>query len=110
VVIGLLLRGWGMAALGRQYTRTVRRIDEHRLVTSGPYAVVRHPGYAASILVWCGFALAVGGWVAAVAVTLLLSAAYAHRIHAEEELLDELFGERYRTYRRRTHRLAPFIY
>jgi protein-S-isoprenylcysteine O-methyltransferase Ste14 len=110
VMVGLLVRGWGMVALGRQYTRTVREIDEHQLVTNGPYAVVRHPGYAGSILVWCGFALAVGGWAAAAAVTVLLSAAYAFRIHAEEQLLGDLFGERYQTYRRRTRRLVPFVY
>ena len=110
VAIGLLVRGWGMAALGRQYTRTVREIDEHQLVTNGPYAVVRHPGYAGSILVWSGFALAVGGWIAWLAVTALLSAAYAYRIHTEEEMLSDVFGERFQAYRRRTHRLVPFLY
>jgi protein-S-isoprenylcysteine O-methyltransferase Ste14 len=41
---------------------------------------------------------------------VLLSAAYAYRIHAEEQLLDDLFGERYQTYRRQTRRLVSFIY
>ncbi|BBZ11529.1 methyltransferase family protein [Mycobacterium branderi] len=108
--LGLAVRAWGMVALGRHYTRTVREVDEHQLVTSGPYAVIRHPGYAGTILVWCGYALAAAGWVAVLVVGALVVAAYAYRVHTEEALLGSVFGQRYEDYRRRTSRLVPFVY
>ncbi len=50
VMIGALLRFWSMAALGEFFTRTLRVHADHRLVQSGPYQLVRHPGYLANLL------------------------------------------------------------
>jgi protein-S-isoprenylcysteine O-methyltransferase Ste14 len=110
LVLGLAMRAWGMATLGRHYTRTVREVDEHQLVMSGPYAVIRHPGYAGTILVWCGYALASAGWVAALVVGAVMLAAYGYRVHTEEALLRGVFGQKYEEYRQRTWRLVPFVY
>jgi protein-S-isoprenylcysteine O-methyltransferase Ste14 len=106
---GLALRAWSMRTLGASYTRTLRTDDEQRVVEEGPYRLVRHPGYAGSLLTWSGFALTsrsvpVIGFVAG-----LLSWAYRRRITAEEELLRrELPG--YAAYSGRTKRLIPFVW
>ncbi|GAA2718287.1 MULTISPECIES: isoprenylcysteine carboxylmethyltransferase family protein [Streptomyces] len=109
-VAGLAVRAWGMRTLGRYYTRTLRTDEGQRLVQEGPYRLVRHPGYCGSLLVWAGYALTVGGWLAFVLVTGLLLVAYGWRIRAEEELLLASFGEEYADYRRRTKRLVPYVY
>ncbi|WP_185981705.1 isoprenylcysteine carboxylmethyltransferase family protein [Skermania sp. ID1734] len=110
LVAGLALRAWGMAVLDRQYTRTVRSIQDHQLVTAGPYSVIRHPGYAGSIVVWAAYAFALGSWLAGIVVFAVLMAAYGYRVRTEERLLTGVFGERYRAYQRRTSRLVPFVY
>jgi len=79
-------------------------------VTHGPYRVLRHPGYAASCLVWVGATLAFGWWPAAVVVGALLLLAYGWRIRAEEALLQTTFGQAYRDYAARTWRLVPGVY
>ncbi|GLF93476.1 methyltransferase family protein [Streptomyces yaizuensis] len=107
---GLLLRGWGMRTLGRYYTRTLRTARDQELVTRGPYRLIRHPGYAGSLLVWAGYSLGLGNGLAAVVVTALLTALYARRITAEERMLLAAFGEEYAAYRRRTWRLVPYLY
>ena len=99
-----------MATLGSSYTRTLRAFEDQVLVTHGPYRVIRHPGYAASCLVWIGAALAFGSWPAAALVAALLLLAYGWRIRAEETLLEATFGEAYRDYAARTSRLLPGIY
>jgi len=43
--------------LGRFFTRTLRVTGEQRVVSDGPYRVVRHPGYLGDILMWTGAAL-----------------------------------------------------
>ncbi|MFD9689876.1 methyltransferase family protein [Kitasatospora sp. NPDC059146] len=110
VVAGLALRGWGMRTLGRYYTRTLRTVDTQQVVRSGPYRLIRHPGYAGSLLVWCGYALGTGSWAAALLVTVLLLGAYGWRIAAEERLLLGAFGPAYADYQRVSKRLVPFVY
>ncbi len=110
IVVGLGLRGWGMATLGRFYTRTLRTVADQRVVQAGPYRLIRHPGYGGSLLVWIGYALGQGSWLAAALVTALLIGAYIWRINAEETLLASSFGSEYEDYQRRTKRLLPFVY
>lgn len=110
VAAGLVLRAWGMRTLGRSYTRTLRTVDTQRLVRTGPYRLIRHPGYAGSLLVWIGYAVGTGSWAAALVVAALLFAAYGWRISAEERLLLDAFGSEYARYRRVSKRLVPFVY
>ncbi|HEY7198902.1 MAG TPA: isoprenylcysteine carboxylmethyltransferase family protein [Candidatus Dormibacteraeota bacterium] len=107
---GLGLRAWGMRTLGGSYTRTLRTSEDQRLVTAGPYRWVRHPGYAGSIAVWVGAALAFHSWLAAAVVAALMLLAYGWRISSEERMLLDHFGEDYRAYSARTSRLFPGVY
>ncbi|HEY4460247.1 MAG TPA: isoprenylcysteine carboxylmethyltransferase family protein [Pseudonocardiaceae bacterium] len=106
---GLATRAWSMRSLGSFYSRTLRVEDEQHVVDTGPYRWVRHPGYAGSLLVWLGFALASRSVPAVVLVTGLFSAVYRRRILAEELLLRrDLPG--YVTYTERTKRLVPHVW
>jgi protein-S-isoprenylcysteine O-methyltransferase Ste14 len=105
---GLILRVWSMRTLGASYSRTLRTTDAQGVVDDGPYRLVRHPGYAGSLLTWTGFALTSRSVPVLIAVTGLLSRAYAHRIRVEEALLRrELPG--YLDYCGRTKKLIPFV-
>jgi protein-S-isoprenylcysteine O-methyltransferase len=110
MAVGLAVRAWAMATLGRHYTRTLRTLDEQQVVDRGPYRFVRHPGYTGSILVWLGYALALGNWIATAITVVLLTAVYLWRMNAEEALLQRSFGDRYADYQLRTKRLLPFVY
>ncbi|GAA1958251.1 isoprenylcysteine carboxylmethyltransferase family protein [Catenulispora subtropica] len=110
VAAGLVLRAWGMAVLGRFYTRTLRVTGGQRIVQEGPYRLIRHPGYAGSLLVWTGYCLGVGNWIALVVVAALMLLAYSWRISSEERMLVANFGDGYRDYQRRTARLIPHVY
>ncbi len=106
---GLALRAWSMRTLGAAYTRTLRTEQEQRVVEAGPYRLVRHPGYAGSLLTWTGFALASRNVPTATLVAGLLGWAYQRRIAAEERLLErDLPG--YNAYIRRTKKLIPFVW
>ncbi|MEU8920685.1 isoprenylcysteine carboxylmethyltransferase family protein [Kitasatospora sp. NPDC048545] len=107
---GLALRAWGMRTLGAYYTRTLRTVDAQHVVSTGPYRLIRHPGYAGSLLVWTGYATGTGSWAAALVVAALLLAAYGWRIAAEERLLLDSLGGAYAAYRRTSKRLVPFVY
>jgi protein-S-isoprenylcysteine O-methyltransferase Ste14 len=107
--LGLGLRWWSMRTLGRSYTRTLRTEDAQPVVDSGPYAVVRHPGYAGSLLIWTGFALTSRSVPVVVAVAALLGTAYQRRITAEEQLLRRELPA-YASYCERTNKLIPLLW
>lgn len=106
---GVALRAWSMRTLGASYTRTLRTEAGQEVVDAGPYRLVRHPGYAASLLIWIGFALTSRSPLALALVAALLGDAYRRRIQAEELLLERELPA-YAAYRLRTKRLIPFLW
>ncbi len=107
---GLGLRAWSMAILGTRYSRGLQVMKRQELVTAGPYGLIRHPGYAGSLLVWLRCALAAGSWTAAIIISLVLGTAYLYRIAAEERMLRTEFGAPYQMYQQRTWRLIPGLF
>jgi protein-S-isoprenylcysteine O-methyltransferase Ste14 len=106
---GFALRVWSMRTLGDFYTRTLRTTQHQHLVDTGPYRLIRHPGYAGALLVWTGLALASRSTPATVVVAALMGRAYQRRITAEEKLLRRALPE-YSDYSRRTHKLIPHLW
>ena len=93
--------------LGRAYDRVV---TPESLVTTGPYRFVRHPIYTGYLLLFAG-GLASLGSPLAIAV-LLLSAwrFYKPRMASEDKILEEQFGDAWRSYAAATpSRLLPFV-
>ncbi len=107
--LGILTMAAAMKALGKLYTSYLGIQPEHHLVTTGPYRIVRHPGYLGEILSMFGIGLSlsslVGLSLAFVSVVLVL-----FRIPPEEEMLLAKFGDEYRDYMKRSYRLVPLIY
>jgi protein-S-isoprenylcysteine O-methyltransferase Ste14 len=93
--------------LGKQWSLTARLLEGHELVTSGPFARVRHPIYSALLGLLLATGLAWSSWP----MTLAALAVYVFGTHLragrEERLLLAQFGERYRDYARRVPRLLP---
>lgn len=106
---GTFLYGWAMWALHGEFTIRLSVQGDHRLVTSGPYRIVRHPGYFGFVLAMPGMAFALGS-VAMLAFGAVIVAWIVSRIRVEEAMLLEQFGDEYRDYQRRTKRLIPFVY
>jgi protein-S-isoprenylcysteine O-methyltransferase Ste14 len=94
-------------ALGSQWNPVAQLVEEHRLVTSGPYARVRHPIYAALIGLMAATGLAVSAWpVLFLALPLGWYGALS-RIRSEEVLLRGAFGDAFLDYARRVPALIP---
>src|SRR5262245_28662673 len=110
MVAGLALRLWSQAVLGRYYTSTLRHAADQPVLASGPYRLLRHPGYGGLLLAWLGAGLATANWAVALAIAVLMVVAYRYRIAAEEAMLLGAFGDRYKEYMARTWRLIPYVY
>jgi protein-S-isoprenylcysteine O-methyltransferase Ste14 len=106
---GLVLFARSHAALGASWSGRVTLRSAHRLVTDGPYRIVRHPMYAAAWLYAIGASLLSAN--AVVALSFVMLAFYASRRMAlEEALMVATFGGAYVEYMKGTRRLVPWVY
>ncbi len=108
--LGLGIRVWAVAALGRAFRTTVEVDPGQRIVSSGPYRRVRHPSYTGLLLILAGLGLAVGNWLALAACVALPLPAVLRRIRVEEAELTRVLGQPYRDYRARTRALLPGVW
>jgi protein-S-isoprenylcysteine O-methyltransferase Ste14 len=107
---GVALRGIAMSTLGRYYALTPQVEKDQAIVSTGPYRLIRHPGYAGILVSILGLQLIAGTWLAVLA-TLFIILPLPVRIRIEEQMLLEQRGLRYEEYERRTpYRLIPGIY
>ena len=108
VAMGLAFAVWARVFLGRNWSGTVTIKQDHELVRSGPYGVVRHPIYTGLLLALLGTAVAIGEWrgllgFAAIGIGFLI------KIRTEERFMSEIFGEKYARYRAQVPALIPFM-
>ncbi len=93
--------------LGKQWSLSARVLDEHDLITNGPYGLVRHPIYTGML----GMLVATGLGVGRLPFSLIGAAVYVTgtmlRARVEERLLRATFGARYDDYARRVPALVP---
>jgi len=109
ILLGVLVRQWAIAVLGRFFSLTVRVAEGHRVVDKGPYRLVRHPSYTGVLIMFIGLGLAVQSWGALLVLLILFGLAYGYRIRVEERTLALELGQDYVSYAKRTKRLIPFL-
>jgi protein-S-isoprenylcysteine O-methyltransferase Ste14 len=78
------------------------------LILSGAFRYVRHPLYLGSILSYLGMAVATAS-LFSLALLIIICLFYNYIASYEEKLLEERFGEAYRSYKKKTGKWVPKI-
>ena len=107
---GIGLRWWCFRTLGRYFTFVVMTSGEQPVISTGPYAVVRHPSYAGMLLALCGLSLSFANWLSVVALLVCALLGFIHRIHVEERALTAALGPAYTSHAGTRRRLIPFVW
>ena len=107
-VAGLLFAVWAREHLGRNWSRSVTIKQDHELITTGPYAVVRHPIYTGILAGFLGMAIAISQ-VRGFLVFVLIFLAFCIKFRMEEQWMRSQFGDAYATYARHTAALVPYL-
>jgi len=110
ILAAVALRVWARVHIRGLYTGHVEIQSDHRLVQSGPYRFVRHPGYSGLLLMALGVVVGYSSWIGLATLPVLLLPGLAYRMRVEEKLLAEHFGEEYQVYARRSKKLIPGIW
>jgi protein-S-isoprenylcysteine O-methyltransferase Ste14 len=107
---GFLFSTWARLSIGRLWSGHITRKEDHHVVDTGPYALVRHPIYTGLITAALATSVATGTMLA-MAGAALLTLGFWMKARAEERFLrDELGPEAYDAYARRVPMLVPFLH
>ncbi|OBZ68751.1 Protein-S-isoprenylcysteine O-methyltransferase B [Grifola frondosa] len=129
ITAGGLLRLACYRALGRHFTFELALRKDHKLITDGPYSIVRHPSYTGMLMVTVGKLLILmgsGSWLAECGIMSTLSARICvflwvvevcrvpvvllSRVSKEDEILRKEFGDQWMAWSMRTpYKLVPGI-
>ncbi|KAL7753268.1 hypothetical protein RI367_001043 [Sorochytrium milnesiophthora] len=109
---GVALRHWSFQTLGKFFTYEVRTFDEHKLITTGPYALLMHPSYTGLAMAFAGYGMFIGYFNAkAIAMSVVGGVALGLRVINEENALRQHFTpEKWDAYARKRWRLIPYIF
>jgi protein-S-isoprenylcysteine O-methyltransferase Ste14 len=101
---------WGATLhLGKHWRYEAALSADHELVQSGAYAWIRHPIYASMLGMLLATGLAYTWWPLLIAGAVLFLIGLEIRVHAEERLLAERFGQQFIDYRSRVKAYIPFV-
>jgi protein-S-isoprenylcysteine O-methyltransferase Ste14 len=104
---GAGLATWSKFRLGAFFSTSLGVKEGHEVITTGPYAWVRHPMYTGLLLVMLGGALVYNSGLALAMLLLPFCVFFFWQSALEEKLLLIQLGESYRRYRQSTGRFLP---
>lgn len=109
-LIGFIIRWLSIFQLNKEFTVDVAINKKHQLRTDGIYKNIRHPSYLGLALICLGLSIGTNSLVSLFIINIPIFLAIHYRIHVEENMLIQEFGETYREYIINTHRMIPKLY
>jgi len=106
-IASIILMYLVLKELGRDWSMKLELGHNHRLVTSGPCRLVRHPMYTAFYLMMIGQLLLTSNWFVGFYGVAIWTLFCIIRIPEEEKMMTEEFGDDYLAYSRETGSLLP---
>jgi protein-S-isoprenylcysteine O-methyltransferase Ste14 len=95
--------------LGRNWSISLQVREQHALVKTGIYRLIRHPMYSSFFLLGIAQMLLLPNWFAGLSGIAGAGLLFAFRVRREERMMLESFGDDYRAYMAQTKRIIPWI-
>jgi protein-S-isoprenylcysteine O-methyltransferase Ste14 len=105
--LGFAFAWWARVHLGKLWSGRITRKTDHRVIDTGPYAIVRHPIYTGILLAFYATAGA-KATLFGLAGAAVMTAGFWYKARLEERWLAQELGAPYQEYRRRVPMLLPF--
>lgn len=110
VVIGFVIRIHSILTLKQFFTYSVAKVENHKIIESGLYKFIRHPGYLGQLIIFIGISTSISNWLSVLFMMIPIASGYLYRIKIEERFMIEQLGKDYLDYQERTKRIIPAIY
>ncbi len=108
-VLGLMIRIQSILTLKQYFTYSVAQVENHKLIETGLYKIIRHPGYLGQLMIFAGISTSLSNWLSILLMMIPITIGYIYRIKVEERFMIEQMGENYLNYQKRTKRIIPMI-
>jgi len=95
--------------LGRNWSISLEVREQHVLVKTGVYRLIRHPMYSSFFLLGVAQMMLLPNWFAGLAGIAGAGILFAFRVRREEHMMLESFGDDYRAYMAHTKRIVPWV-
>jgi len=109
-VAGLAVRVHSILTLKQFFTYSVAKVENQKIIETGLYKFIRHPGYLGQLMIFIGISTSISNWLSVLAMMIPVTVGYLYRIRVEERFMREAMGEDYLYYQARTKRIIPMIY
>ncbi len=109
-VIGFTVRIYSILTLKQYFNYSVAKVANHKLIETGPYKFIRHPGYLGQLMIFFGISASISNWLSILLMMIPVTLGYLYRIKVEEKFMTDQLGEDYRQYQGRTKRIIPMLY
>ncbi len=109
-VIGFMIRIHSLLTLKQFFTYSVAKVENHKIIETGLYKLIRHPGYFGQLIIFIGISISISNWLSILIMMIPITIGYIYRIKVEESFMIEQMGENYLNYQKRTKRIIPMIY
>lgn len=110
VVSGFVIRIFSIRTLKQYFTYSVGKVENHKIIETGLYKFIRHPGYLGQLMIFIGMSISISNWLSVLAMVIPVIAGYLYRMQVEERFMAEQLGEDYLNYQARTKRVIPMLY
>ncbi len=108
-ICGVGVSIWARLTLGENWSSSPSIKQDHALIVTGPYRIVRHPIYTGFLIALLGSSLP-HGLVRSFLAVLTCAVGLYLKVSVEEEFMVQRFGEAYLRYRRNVSALVPFLF
>jgi protein-S-isoprenylcysteine O-methyltransferase Ste14 len=108
-IAGFIFAWWARIHLGALWSGSVTRKQNHHIIETGPYALVRHPIYTGAIAATVATTAAKATWPALIGCALIIFGLWLKATIEERFLAAEFGSGDYAAYRSRVAMLIPFL-
>ena len=108
--LGFVIRIHSIHTLNQYFTYSVAKVENHKIIETGLYKFIRHPGYLGQLMIFLGISTSISNWLSILVMLIPVTLGYLYRIKVEERFMVEQLGEAYLNYQERTKRMLPMIY
>jgi protein-S-isoprenylcysteine O-methyltransferase Ste14 len=105
LIFAIMARIW----LGKNWSGRITIKENHELIQTGPYAITRNPIYSGFLLAFAGCSMSLGLLKGYLGIFFLVVCILI-KVSKEEAYMQEVFGEKFNSYKAKVKRLIPIIY
>lgn len=110
LIAGTAFRLYAIHTLGKYFSSTVQIKSEHRIISQGPYKILRHPSYTGAYFAMLGSAVFLHSIIGVLIFGIGMLFVYHLRIKTEEQTLVQNFKEEYLNYSKHTYKMFPLVW